>query len=223
MFSSGPGGALSQEASHTVLVVRERLRAEERALRKTNERANTNALWARLETDDISDNDTTVLIDSLAEHILELRDQFSVVSKCQIHQWLLSCELSLTSGASLPKGVTRVKQEMDEACLQAFSGQATRDSRLQRDMAAALLPVRDLSLCRSSRHPHFRSTCRSCSDTASVRVHTFRPKCIHSWWLSMKRASFIVFDTTAMHAPGGGYGASLQAGRAPLVQELPRS
>jgi hypothetical protein len=34
--------------------------------------------------------------------------------------------------------MARVKQEMGDACLQAFSGQSTRDSRLQREVAAAL-------------------------------------------------------------------------------------
>jgi len=60
MFSAGPGGAWSQEASHdraAVVVggrsashaVRPLTTKEELALRKKNERANTTALWATLE------------------------------------------------------------------------------------------------------------------------------------------------------------------------------
>jgi len=97
-----------------------------------------NVLWALAVMDDVSYQDTAVLIDRLAARILDLRDQFDIQGITQLHQWLLSCELGLASGASLPESVARMKQEMGEACLQAFSGRSTRDSQLQRDVAAAL-------------------------------------------------------------------------------------
>jgi len=54
MFSAGPGGAWSQEASHARAAQSGRtasneVRQEELALRKRIERANTTALWATLE------------------------------------------------------------------------------------------------------------------------------------------------------------------------------
>ena len=48
MFSAGPGGAWSQEASHGWAVASNEVRQEELALRKRNERTNTTALWAKL-------------------------------------------------------------------------------------------------------------------------------------------------------------------------------
>ena len=48
MFSVGPGGAWSQEASHGWAVASNEVRQEELALRKRNERTNTTALWAKL-------------------------------------------------------------------------------------------------------------------------------------------------------------------------------
>ncbi|KAJ1488555.1 hypothetical protein T484DRAFT_3613363 [Baffinella frigidus] len=97
-----------------------------------------NVLWALAVMDDVVDKDLAVRVDRLAPRILELRDQFTDVGKPQLHQWLLSCELGLAPGASLPKGVARVKQEMGEECLEAFSRRGTRESRLQRDVVASL-------------------------------------------------------------------------------------
>ena len=53
MFSAGPGGAWSQEASHgwaaeSVRTASHEVHQEELALRKRIERANTTALWAKL-------------------------------------------------------------------------------------------------------------------------------------------------------------------------------
>jgi len=79
-----------------------------------------------------------VLTDLLVARVLKLRGQLTVQDKLQLHQWLLSCDLDLLCGASLPSGVARVKQEMGEECLQAFSGQAGHPSQLQREVAAAL-------------------------------------------------------------------------------------
>jgi hypothetical protein len=78
------------------------------------------------------------LIDRLAVRVLQIREDLTVVDKSQLHQWLLWCKLDMMSSASLPSSVARVKQEMGEECLQLFRGQATKGSRLQRDVAAAL-------------------------------------------------------------------------------------
>ncbi|KAJ1488554.1 hypothetical protein T484DRAFT_1782771 [Baffinella frigidus] len=98
----------------------------------------SNVLWALAVMGDSLDGSLAVLVDLLAARILELRDQFTDVGKLQLHQWLLSCELGLASGASLPKGVARVKQEMGAECLETFSLQATRESQLQQEVAAAV-------------------------------------------------------------------------------------
>ena len=97
-----------------------------------------NLLWALTVMGEGVNGVLGVLIDRLAARVLELHDQLTVQCKSQLHQWLVSCELDLVSGTSLPSGVARVKQEMGEECLQAFSGQTTCDSRLQREVAAAL-------------------------------------------------------------------------------------
>ncbi|KAJ1480488.1 hypothetical protein T484DRAFT_1810583, partial [Baffinella frigidus] len=78
------------------------------------------------------------LRDRLAARVLHFRDK---LDKTRVYQWLLSCELNLLSGASLPSSVARVKQEMGEECLLAFSGQTTHESRLQQDVAAVLRTV----------------------------------------------------------------------------------
>jgi hypothetical protein len=96
-----------------------------------------NSLWALAVMDYVFDKDLAVLVDCLAARVLEIRDQLTEEENNQIHQWLL-CELGLAFGASLPKGMARVKQEMGDACLQTFSGMSTRESRLQLDVAAAL-------------------------------------------------------------------------------------
>jgi len=49
MFSAGPGGAWSQEAGLPFCAGRPVATKEELALRKKDDRANTNALWATLE------------------------------------------------------------------------------------------------------------------------------------------------------------------------------
>jgi hypothetical protein len=98
-----------------------------------------NVLWAlAVMGESWFDGTLDVLIDLLAARVLEVRDQLTEEAKHQLHQWLLSCQLGLPLGASLPSGVALVKQEMGEACLQAFSGKGTRESRLQREVAAAL-------------------------------------------------------------------------------------
>ncbi|KAJ1492750.1 hypothetical protein T484DRAFT_2887180 [Baffinella frigidus] len=95
-------------------------------------------LWA-LATTGVRANGTLVaLMDRLAARVLQVRGQLDEKAKCQIHQWLLACELGLVAGASLSSGVARVKQEIGEACLQAFSGLVTCESWLQREVAAAL-------------------------------------------------------------------------------------
>ena len=113
-------------------------RAEQRLLEAMKMRARATAgeftpanvatvLWALA----MVDKEVTVRVDRLAVRVLELRDEFSEAEKGQLHQWLLACESGLASDASLPNRVARVKQEMGEACLQAFSGQATPESRIQ--------------------------------------------------------------------------------------------
>jgi hypothetical protein len=79
-----------------------------------------------------------VLRDRMAARVLQFRNKLSSSHKCRLHQWLLSCELNLVSGASLPRSVARVKQAMGEDCLLAFSGQPTHESKLQHDVAALL-------------------------------------------------------------------------------------
>ncbi|KAJ1474736.1 RAP domain-containing protein [Baffinella frigidus] len=97
-----------------------------------------NVLWALAVMGEGVDGSLDGLIDRLAARVPEFCDQFTKEAKSQLHQWLLSCELDLVSGAYFPSGVARVKQEMGKDCLQAFSGQATHDSQLQRDVAAVL-------------------------------------------------------------------------------------
>ncbi|KAJ1486562.1 hypothetical protein T484DRAFT_1789163 [Baffinella frigidus] len=97
-----------------------------------------NVLWALAVFGEKGHGTLEALIDRFAHRVLECRDQLSVEAKYQLHQWILSCELGLVAGASLPGGVARVKQEMGEECLQAFSGQAGRASQLQREVAAVL-------------------------------------------------------------------------------------
>ena len=106
-----------------------------------------NVLWALAVMGGASDGSLALSVDRWAAHILELGDKFSEVQKGQLHQWLLSCELGLTSGTSLPKGIARVKQEIGADCLKAFSRQSMdvcmahthiHESRLQREVAAAL-------------------------------------------------------------------------------------
>jgi hypothetical protein len=95
-----------------------------------------NLLWGLTVMGEGLDESLVVFIDRLAARVLELRGELTVVQKSQLHQWLLSCELGLASGASLPRGVAHVKQEMGDDCQQAFSGTATHESQLQRDVAA---------------------------------------------------------------------------------------
>ena len=98
-----------------------------------------NLLWAlAVMGDDLLEGNLAILVDRFAAKILELREEFTEVHKRQLHQWLLSCELGLAPGASLPKGVARVKKELGEASLQAFTTQPTRESQLQREVGAAL-------------------------------------------------------------------------------------
>jgi hypothetical protein len=98
----------------------------------------TNVLWALSAMGEGLGGSLVVLIDCLAVRVLSFRDQFIVKERSQLHQWLLSCEFDVGSGASLPSSILRVKQEMREECLQAFTGQATHESGLQRDVADAL-------------------------------------------------------------------------------------
>jgi hypothetical protein len=97
-----------------------------------------NVLWALATMGWGLDASEGVLIDRLAARVLEFRHKFTQRAKSQLHQWLLSCQLDLVSDASLPSGVARVKLEMGEECLQAFSGWAMHESRFQRDVALAL-------------------------------------------------------------------------------------
>jgi hypothetical protein len=97
-----------------------------------------NVLWALAAMGESADGVLGVLIIRLAARVLEVRDQLAQMHKSQLHQWLLSCELELVSGASLQSGVARVKQEIGEECLQAFSRRATHKSQLQREVAEAL-------------------------------------------------------------------------------------
>jgi hypothetical protein len=107
-----------------------------------NPQAVANVLWALAVMGQGGSVGTLdVLIDFFAARIHDVSGQLTVEVKFQLHQWLLSCDLGLVAGASLPSGVARVKQKMGEECLQAFSGHVTRDSRLQRDVAAALRRV----------------------------------------------------------------------------------
>jgi hypothetical protein len=101
----------------------------------------TNVLWALAVMGEVVDGFPEALINLFAAYVLEFRNLLEFMEKAQIHQWLLSCELDKVSGASIPSGVARVKQELGEECLQAFTGQATRESRLQRDVAAELRKV----------------------------------------------------------------------------------
>jgi hypothetical protein len=101
-----------------------------------------NVLWAlAVMGESYLDGTLDIFIDRSAAGVLDVCHQLDVEGKSQLHQWLLSCDLGLIAGASLPSGVARVKEEMGEACLQAFLGQGTRYSRLQRDVAAALRRV----------------------------------------------------------------------------------
>ena len=98
-----------------------------------------NMLWA-LAVMGVGGSDESLdgLISRLAARILEVREQLTHEAKCQLHQWLLSCELGLLSGASLSTAVARVKEEIGQQCLQAFSAKVTHGSRLQREVATAL-------------------------------------------------------------------------------------
>jgi hypothetical protein len=109
------------------------------AVRQFDPQTIANVLWAlAVMGESWLDWTLDVLIDLLAARVLEVRDQLTEEAKHQLHQWLLSCQLGLALGASLPSGVALVKQEMGEACLRAFSGKGTRESRLQREVAATL-------------------------------------------------------------------------------------
>ncbi|KAJ1486224.1 hypothetical protein T484DRAFT_1790559 [Baffinella frigidus] len=100
-----------------------------------------NVLWALAVMGEVFTGFPVALIDLFASHVLESRDLLNLKEKAQLHQWLLSHELDLVSGASLPSSVARVKQEIGEECLQAFTGQGSSESRLQRDVAAELKRV----------------------------------------------------------------------------------
>jgi len=96
----------------------------------------SNVLWSLAVMEEGGDGSMCPFIDSLAARVLDLRDQLTVEHKFQLHQWLLSCELDLVSGASLPSGVARVKLEIGEDCLQAFMTRLPHESWFQRDVAA---------------------------------------------------------------------------------------
>ncbi|KAJ1486223.1 RAP domain-containing protein, partial [Baffinella frigidus] len=100
-----------------------------------------NVLWALAVMGEVFTGFPVALIDLFASHVLESRDLLNLKEKAQLHQWLLSHELDLVSGASLSSSVARVKQEIGEECLQAFTGQGSSESRLQRDVAAELKRV----------------------------------------------------------------------------------
>jgi hypothetical protein len=95
-------------------------------------------LWALTVMGEDRDGVMDVLIDCFSARVLELRDTLTVQDKRQLHQWLLSYGLDLMSGASLPSGVARVKQEMGEECSQAFSRDEGHPSQLQQEVATAL-------------------------------------------------------------------------------------
>jgi hypothetical protein len=97
-----------------------------------------NVLWALATMGEGLGGSFAVLIDRLAVRVLHFRDQFIVEGRSQLHQWLLSCEFDVGSGASLPSSVLHVRQAMGEECLQVFTGQTTHESRLQRDVVTAL-------------------------------------------------------------------------------------
>jgi len=98
-------------------------------------------LWALAVMGRGADGILGVLRDRLAARVLQSRATLSSSHKCRVHQWLLSCELNMAPGAPLPRSVARVKQEMGEECLLAFSGQRTHESRLQQKVAAFLASV----------------------------------------------------------------------------------
>jgi hypothetical protein len=97
-----------------------------------------NLLWALAVMGEGVGGRPVGLIDRLAACVLNMRHQFNERERSQLHRWLLSCELDLVAGASLPSGVARVKQELGKECWQAFAERATHESLLQRDVAAAL-------------------------------------------------------------------------------------
>jgi hypothetical protein len=99
-----------------------------------------NVLWALAVMKDCAGGSLLVLFDCLAARVLDCRDRLTVEAMCQLQQWLLSCDLDLVSGASLPSGVARVKQEMGGELLHAFSflGHEACESRLQRDVTLSL-------------------------------------------------------------------------------------
>jgi hypothetical protein len=99
----------------------------------------SNLLWALVVLGEALEGSLFVFMDLFAARVLEFRDQLTVENKSQIHQWLLAYELDGMAGAPVFCRVARVRLEMGEECLQAFSGQATRESRLQREVAAALM------------------------------------------------------------------------------------
>ena len=97
-----------------------------------------NVLWALAVMGEATGESLVALIDLLAARVLEIRDQLNPEVRSQLHQWLLVCELDLVPGTSLSSAVALVKQEAGGEFLQAFSGQATGESQLQKDVAAAL-------------------------------------------------------------------------------------
>jgi len=106
-----------------------------------------NVLWAlAVVGDGCSVGTLDVIFDSLAARVLELRYELTVEHKVQLHQWLLSCEMGLVPGDSLSSGVARVKQEMGGECYRLFLLLPPGESRLQREVAAALQTIPEVEV-----------------------------------------------------------------------------
>ena len=96
-------------------------------------------LWALALMGEVGNGFAHALIDLLATRVLiECPDSFNHWNHAQLHQFLLTCELDMDSGASFSSSVARVKQELGKVCFQAFTQQGATDSWLQRDVAAEL-------------------------------------------------------------------------------------
>jgi len=106
--------------------------------REFNTQDVAHVLWALAVMGEGMNGNLDVLIHCMSARVLEFRHQFTNEEKSQLHQWLLSCDLEVGSGASLHSGVASVKQEIGEECLQAFLGWPTNKSLFQQNVVAAL-------------------------------------------------------------------------------------
>jgi hypothetical protein len=90
-----------------------------------------NLFWSLACFDTSHSQVSGLMVESMADRLLSVREQLSVEGKSQLHQWLLFCDLDPEWRGKLPRSMQKVKEELGGALRQAFAAQPSTTSRLQ--------------------------------------------------------------------------------------------